>query len=76
MFINTTIVTDAGSADVRIDSEQVIRQALVILIESGKIPNITIPDYFHSHLNSRPVSAYITFAEEGINDGDILTVIE
>ncbi|MDR2600010.1 MAG: hypothetical protein LBC73_07005 [Oscillospiraceae bacterium] len=33
------------------------------------------PNYFHSCLNQRPVSAYMTFAEENIFDGDILSMI-
>jgi len=76
MFINTTIETTAGRVDIRIDSEQIIGQALTVLRESGKLPHGTMPHYFHSRLNQRPVSAYMTFAEEQIYDGDILSVIE
>jgi len=76
MFINTTIETSDGRADIRIDSEQVIGQGLKVLRESGKLPNGPTPDYFHSRLNQRPVSAFMTFAEEQIYDGDILSAIE
>jgi len=76
MFINTTIETSTGRVDIRIDSEQLIGQALTVLRESGRLPSGTNPDYFHSRLNQRPVSAYMTFAEEQIYDGDILVVIE
>jgi len=76
MFINTTIKTSAGKADIRIDSEQLIGQGLKVLRESGRMPPGTDPDYFHSRLRARPVSAYMTFAEESIYDGDILSAIE
>jgi len=76
MFINTTIETSAGRVDIRIDSEQFIGRALDVLRESGKLPGGTAPDYFHSRLNRRPVSAYMTFAEERVFDGDILSAIE
>jgi len=76
MFINTTIETDAGRVDIRIDSEQIIGQALTVLRESGRLPHGVVPDYFHSRLNQRPVSAYMTFAQEQIYDGDILSVVE
>jgi len=76
MFISTTIETSTERIDIRIDSEQVIGQALNVLRESGKMQNCPTPDYFHSRLNGRPVSAYMTFAEEQIYDGDILTVVE
>jgi len=76
MFINTTIETSGGKLNIRIDSEQVIGKALTILRESGKLPDGSAPDYFRSRLNQRPVSAYMTFAEENIHDGDILSAIE
>ena len=76
MFINTTIETNGRRIDIRIDSEQIIGQALVVLRESGKLPHGTMPGYFRSRLNQRPVSAYLTFAEEQIYDGDILSMIE
>jgi len=76
LFINTTIETSAERVNIRIDSEQIIGQALVVLRESGKLPHGTMPDYFRSRLNQRPVSAYMTFAEENIYDGDILSVVE
>ena len=76
MFISTTIETKSGRVDIRIDSEQIIGQALTILRESGKLPGGAMPDYFHSRLNQRPVSAYMTFAEEQIYDGDILSMVE
>jgi len=76
VFISTTIETKSGRVDIRIDSEQIIGQALTILRESGKLPGGVMPDYFHSHLNQRPVSAYMTFAEEQIYDGDILSMVE
>jgi len=76
VFINTTIETSSGKLNIRIDSEQVIGNALTILRESGKLPEGSSPDYFHSRLNQRPVSAYMTFGEENIHDGDILSAIE
>ena len=76
MFINTTIETSSGRVDIRIDSEQTIGQGLLVLRESGKLPVGKIPDYFHSRLNQKPVSAYLTFADEQIYDGDILSAIE
>lgn len=76
MFISATIETSDGKADIRIDSEQVIGQGLKVLRESGKLPSGSVPDYFHSRLNRRLVSAYMTFAEEQIYDGDILSAVE
>ncbi|MDR2570209.1 MAG: hypothetical protein LBD23_07910 [Oscillospiraceae bacterium] len=76
MFINITIESNAEIADIRIDSEQRIGQALTTLRESGKFSGESIPDYFHSRLNCKPVSAYMTFTEEYIFDGDILSSIE
>ena len=76
MFINITIESNDTRRDIRIDSEQKIKEGLEILRQSGKLPIGNSPDYFHSKLNQRTVSAYKTFAEEGIFDGDILTAIE
>ena len=75
MFINITIETKDRRQDIRIDSDQRICEGLAVLQESGKLPNGPVPDYYRSRLNQRPVSAYMTFAEEQIYDGDILTAI-
>jgi len=75
MFINITIETDGNRRDIRIDSEQKIKESLAVLRQSGKLPMGTAPDYFRSRLNQRPVSAYKTFSEEGIFDGDVLSAI-
>jgi len=75
MFINITIESDGNRRDIRIDSEQKIKEGLAVLRQSGKLPFGTAPDYFRSRLNQRPVSAYRTFAEEEIFDGDVLTAI-
>ena len=75
MFINITIETDGNRRDIRIDSEQKIKESLAVLRQSGKLPMGTAPDYFRSRLNQRPVSAYKTFSEEDVFDGDVLTAI-
>lgn len=76
MFINITVEIDGTRRDIRIDSEQKIKEGLQVLRQSGKLPMGIIPDYFRSCLNQRPVSAYKTFAEEGVFDGDILSAIK
>lgn len=75
MFITITIKTKQGTADIRIDSEQKIGVGLQILRESGNIPIGESSDFFRSVLNEKLVSAYKTFAEEGIFDGDILEAV-
>ena len=75
MFISVTIEAGDIKRDIRIDSEQKIGEGLAVLMQSGKIPNGPAPDYFHSRLNQKPVSAYRTFAEEQIFDGDILSIV-
>ena len=75
MFINITVEAQGSRQDIRIDSEQKIQEGLLALRSRGKLPLGENPDYFHSRLNKRPVSAYKTFAEEGVYDGDILSAI-
>ena len=75
MFINLTIEMKGGRQDIRIDSDQRICEGLAVLRESGKLPGGPVPDYYRSRLNQRPVSAYMTFAEEQIFDGDVLSAI-
>ncbi len=72
MFINVTIETLAGRQDIRIDSEQRIGEGL----HSGKFGRGSVPDYFSSLLNERLVSAFRTFADEQVFDGDVLSAIE
>ena len=75
MFINITIEAEGKRRDIRIDSEQKIKEGLAVLRQSGRLPMGEIPDYFRSRLNQRPVSAYKTFADENVFDGDILSAI-
>jgi len=75
MFINITIEVGGTRRDIRIDSEQKISMGLKVLRESGKLPMGMAPDYYRSRLNKRLVSAYKTFIEEEVYDGDILTAI-
>ena len=75
MFINITIEKNGVSLDIKIDSEQKIRDGLTVLQESGKLSEGDIPDFFKSRLQERPVSTFKTFHEEQIFDGDILSVI-
>ena len=75
MFLTLTMKADSGSADIRIDSEQTLGAGLGILRESGQLPPGNPPDYFRSHLNEVMVSAYQTFEEASIFDGDILTAV-
>ena len=76
MFIELTIKTMAGQADIRIDSKQKIGEGLSILQQRGVLVSKTAPDYFRSAMNQNLVSAYKTFEEENIFDGDILSAIE
>jgi len=75
VFINITIEAGSNRRDIRIDSEQKIKEGLAVLRQSGKLPMGEAPDYFRSRLNQKPVSAYRTFLEEEVFDGDILTAI-
>jgi len=75
MFINLSIESGGKRRDIRIDSDQKIKEALIVLRQSSKLPLGAAPDYFRSQLNQRPVSAHKTFAEEGVFDGDILVAI-
>jgi len=75
LFINITIEANAKREDIRIDSEQKIGEGLAVLRQSGKLPGGAAPNYFHSHLNQNLVSAYMTFTEQQIFDGDILSAI-
>ena len=75
MFIAITIKTLKGQADIRIYSEQKIFEGLRVLIESGKLPTVHNPDFFRSSVKENLVSAYRTFSDEGIFDGDILTAV-
>jgi len=75
MFIAITVKQGDISKDIRIDSEQKIGVCLKVLREAGKIPNGESPTYFRSGQCEKLVSAYKTFQDEGIYDGDVLTVI-
>ena len=75
MFINITVEVNGLRRDIRIDSEQKIRECLTVLRQSGKLPMGVTPDYYRSRLNQMPVSAYKTFEEESVFDGDILVAI-
>ena len=76
MFINITMEAGAQRQDIRIDSEQKIGEGLAVLRQSGKLPGGSAPDYFQSRLNQNLVSAHMTFTEEQIFDGDILSIIQ
>ena len=75
MYINLTMDVNGTRRDIRIDSEQKIIESVIILRQSGKLPMGATPDYFRSRLSQRPVSAYKTFSEEKIFDGDVLSAI-
>lgn len=75
MFISITIEAGGQRQDIRIDSEQKIGEGLTVLRQSGKLPDGAVPDYYHSRLNRNLVSAFRTFSEEGIFDGDLLSAI-
>jgi uncharacterized ubiquitin-like protein YukD len=75
MFISVTVQAGSESRDIRIDSEQRLVDSLAVLRQSGKLPDGSIPDYFRSRLKERLVSAYRTFADEQVHDGDVLTAI-
>jgi uncharacterized ubiquitin-like protein YukD len=76
MFITITLKTSGGQADIRIDSEQRISVALEVLRDSGKLRCSETPTYYRSQLGEKLVSAYKTFQEEQVYDGDILCSIE
>ena len=75
MFINLTMEVNGIRRDIRVDSEQKIKDPLAILRQSGKLPMGSTPDYFRSRLSQRPVSSYKTFSEEMVFDGDVLSAI-
>ena len=75
MFLTLSIKTLDSTVDIRIDSEQKIGEGLRVLQECGRLPSGTVPDYFRSHMNQTLVSAWKTFEEEQIYDGDILSVV-
>jgi len=75
MFINLTIEFAGVNCDIRIDGEQKIGDSVKVLQERGLLPVGYDPSYFRSHVRQKLVSAYRTFSEEGIYDGDILTVL-
>jgi len=75
MFINITIEVAEKHRDIRIDSEQKISEGLAVLRYSNKLPMGVSPDYFHSRLNQKIVSAHKTFSDERVFDGDVLTAI-
>jgi len=75
MFINITMEIKRTQHDIRIDSEQKIAAGFLTLQEAGKLPKGSCPDYFRSRLKQAPVSAYKTFTDEEIYDGDILTAL-
>jgi len=75
VFINITIEIGEQRRDILIDSEQKISEGLLVLRQSGKLPMGFSPDYFRSMQNKRLVSAYKTFVDEGVFDGDILSAI-
>jgi len=76
MFITLTIETKEGKADIRIDSEQKISEGLKVLRESGKLPPGRSPDFFRSSVKETLVSAYKTFNNENIFDGDVLIAVD
>jgi len=75
MFITITVKTGEHAADIRIDSEQKVGMGLQVLRESGKIPFGDAPAYFRSKQSEELVSAYKTFQDESIYDGDMLIAI-
>lgn len=75
MFISLTMEVNGTRRDIRIDSEQKIKESLAVLRQSGKLPMGDTPDYFRSRLSQRPVSAHKTFSEEKIFDGDVLSAL-
>lgn len=75
LFLNITIAVNNETFDVRIDSEQRIGKALEILHETGRCRTNACPDYYRSHMNKTLVSAYKTFGDESVFDGDLLEAI-
>lgn len=75
MFITITVEAGEDTEDIRIDSEQKVGVGLQVLRESGKLALGDAPAYFRSKQGEKLVSAYKTFADEQIYDGDVLTAI-
>jgi len=76
LFITITLESDNHKADIRIDSEQKIGMGLTVLRESGKMPPGVMPAYFRSKQSEKLVSAYKTYQDESIYDGDILVAVK
>ena len=72
MFITITLKMPNGQRNIRIDSEQKINVALEVLRSSGKLLPGETPAFYRSKTGEKLVSAYKTFQEENIYDGDIL----
>ena len=76
MYINVTMKQNNAQVDIRIDAEQPIAEGLNIVINAGKLPPLAVkPDYFRSYIRNTLVSAYKTFTQEAIYDGDILEAV-
>ena len=74
MYITITVKSDDNRADIKIDDRQIIRDGMKILRENGVI-NCSDSDYFHSYIQKKVISSYITFNDAGILSGDVLTAI-
>lgn len=75
MYITITVQLGDEEASLKIDNRQEIQAAIEILRESGRWKTQLRPDYYRSDMRERMVSAYKTFEEEKIYDGDRLTAV-
>jgi len=75
MYITITVRLKDEEASLKIDNRQEILAALEILKESGRWTTNHRPAYYRSDMRERLVSAYKTFEEEKIYDGDRLTAV-
>lgn len=75
MYITITLEAYGQKADIRIDPEQKISMGLIVLRESGKFSGGETPAYYRSKQVEKLVSAYKTFNDEAIYDGDVLTAL-
>lgn len=75
MYITITVQISDNAFDISIDAGQKISTAYNVLYESGYI-NSGKYNWYRSGMRGCLVSAYRTFEEEQIFDGDILVAIE
>lgn len=74
MYVTITMKLGNQAFDIKVDNQQIIGKAEEILRSSGKYSGKST-EFYRSLLQSKVISAYLSFADAGIGSGDILTQI-